>query len=101
MIQHLRALDSSHFDVGPLATLTAEKMAAVEKSLLGYGDVVNTLELNNSIKYGVSICSRLLVRENTHYQVTQMGFMESGTFAIAPYVLYIVTSVNHRRHHSF
>jgi len=35
MIEHIRALDRSRFGEGPLATLTAEEMAAVEKSLLG------------------------------------------------------------------
>lgn len=34
MIEHIRALDRSRFGEGPLATLTAEEMAAVEKSLL-------------------------------------------------------------------
>jgi mRNA interferase MazF len=34
MIEHLRALDRSRFGPGPLATLTAEEIAAVEKSLL-------------------------------------------------------------------
>jgi mRNA interferase MazF len=33
MIEHARALDRSRFGEGPLATLTAEEMAAVEKSL--------------------------------------------------------------------
>jgi mRNA interferase MazF len=33
MIEHLRALDRSRFGPGPLATLSAEEMAAVEKSL--------------------------------------------------------------------
>ncbi|MDD5033664.1 MAG: type II toxin-antitoxin system PemK/MazF family toxin [Methylococcaceae bacterium] len=35
MIEHVRALDRSRFGEGPLATLTTEEMAAVEKSLLG------------------------------------------------------------------
>lgn len=35
MIEHIRALDRSRFGEGPLAMLTAEEMAAVEKSLLG------------------------------------------------------------------
>jgi mRNA interferase MazF len=35
MVEHLRALDRSRFGEGPLATLTAEEMAAVEKSLRG------------------------------------------------------------------
>jgi mRNA interferase MazF len=35
MLEHLRALDRSRFGDGPLATLTAEEMAAVEKSLRG------------------------------------------------------------------
>jgi len=34
MLEHVRALDRSRFGEGPLATLTAEEMAAVEKSLL-------------------------------------------------------------------
>lgn len=34
MIEHLRALDRSRFGEGPLATLTSEEMAAVDKSLL-------------------------------------------------------------------
>lgn len=33
MIEHVRALDRSRFGEGPLATVTAEEMAAVEKSL--------------------------------------------------------------------
>lgn len=35
MLEHLRAIDRSRFGEGPLAALTAEEMAAVEKSLLG------------------------------------------------------------------
>jgi mRNA interferase MazF len=35
MIEHIRALDRSRFGEGPLATVTAEEMAAVEKSLRG------------------------------------------------------------------
>jgi mRNA interferase MazF len=35
MIEHIRALDRSRFGEGPLATLTAEEMATVEKSLRG------------------------------------------------------------------
>jgi mRNA interferase MazF len=35
MLEHLRALDRTRFGEGPLATLTAEEMAAVEKSLRG------------------------------------------------------------------
>jgi Growth inhibitor len=35
MVEHLTALDRSRFGEGPLATLTAEEMAAVEKSLRG------------------------------------------------------------------
>jgi mRNA interferase MazF len=34
IIEHIRALDRSRFSPVPLATLTAEEMAAVEKSLL-------------------------------------------------------------------
>jgi len=33
MIEHVRTLDRSRFGEGPLATVTAEEMAAVEKSL--------------------------------------------------------------------
>jgi mRNA interferase MazF len=33
MIEHAHALDRSRFGEGPLATLTADEMAAVEKSL--------------------------------------------------------------------
>ena len=33
MVEHLRPLDRSRFGEGPLATLTPEEMAAVEKSL--------------------------------------------------------------------
>ena len=35
MIEHIRALDRSRFGLGPLVTLSADEMAAVEKSLLG------------------------------------------------------------------
>jgi mRNA interferase MazF len=35
MIEHIRALDRSRFGEGPLATLTAEEMATVDKSLRG------------------------------------------------------------------
>ncbi len=35
IIEHIRALDRSRFGEGPLATLTAEEMSAVEKSLRG------------------------------------------------------------------
>jgi mRNA interferase MazF len=36
MLEHLNALDRTRFGDGPLATLTAEEMATVEKSLRGF-----------------------------------------------------------------
>ena len=35
MLEHLRALDRARFGDGPLAELSAEEMAAVERALLG------------------------------------------------------------------